>query len=208
MIDIRSWLPRAPQNDPSPSHHPKKSMTVHYQGTDVARDMSDAEAQLLIQSDAQYHINKDWGNGAHGGGLMYAIVIAPSGSVYQTRDLDAVLWHAGDPGANRDSTPVLVLCGPNTPPTMAQLRSLEQVLLGQTVYPHSYWSSTSCPGDELRQWLEYGGGDDMDYVTKEEFDAYKEDVRATLDAMKAIYNPMAAAYPKHQHDTTAPKPQL
>ena len=166
MIDLRPWLPREPENDPTPSHFPKSGMTIHYQGVDVARDMSDAEAQVLIESDALFHIRKEWAPGVYGGGLMYAIVIAPSGTTYQTRDLDAVLWHAGDAQGNSDTTPVLVLAGPNTPPTPAQYRSLGSVLMGQTTYPHSYWSATSCPGDALRQWLEYGTPeDDMDEET-------------------------------------------
>lgn len=171
--------------------------------------MSDAEAQILIRADAQYHINKDWGGGSYGGGLMYAIVIAPSGSVYQTRDLDAVLWHCGDAGGNQSSTPILVLCGPNSPPTDAQLDSLDEVLLGQTVYPHSYWSPTACPGNELRLWLEYGG----DEMTPEEFERRflemtTKHIAPTLDEMKKTYDPIAQKYPRHTHDTTVPKPQI
>ena len=45
-----------------------------------------------------------------------------------------------------------------------------------------------------------------DYVTREEFALYQENVRATLEAMKAAYDPIAAAYPQHAHDTTAPRP--
>ena len=52
-------------------------------------------------------------------------------------------------------------------------------------------------------------GEDMaEYVTKEEFATYQEDVRNTLDAMKRAYDPIAAQYPKHSHDTSVPKPQL
>ena len=219
MIDLRPWLPRAPENDPSPSHHPKSGYTVHYEGAEVARDMSDAEAQLLIQANAIFHIHKDWrskdeiaadpSHPVNGGGLMYAIAIAPSGSTYQTRDLDAILWHSDAANGNRNTTPVLVLCGPNTPPTTAQYRSLDEILLGQTAYPHSYWSPTECPGDALRYWLEYGGEEDE--MTKEEREAEfleftAKHIAPTIEAMKQSYDPVAAKYPIHSHDTYPPTP--
>lgn len=216
MIDLRQWLPRATENDPTPSHHPKSGYTVHYEGVDVARDMSDAEAQLLIQANAIYHINKDWNDDfpgqQGGGGLMYAIVIAPSGTAYQTRDLDSVLWHAGNYIGNRDTVAVLVLAGPNTPPTKAQYRTLGEVLEGKIVYPHSYWSSTACPGDPLRYWLEYGD-EEVEEMTKEErelefLEFLSKHVSPTINAMKSAYDPIAAQYPKHDHKTYSPSPQV
>lgn len=209
MIDLRPWLPRQPEYDPTPSRAPKTGYTVHYEGGDVSREMSDAEAQLLILSNAIFHINKDWNEeveGAqHGGGIMYAIVIAPSGTVYQTRDLDEILWHSGSFLGNQDTTPVMVLAGPNTPPTKAQYRSLREVLMHQIAYPHSYWSATQCPGDAIRYWMEYGDEeDDMEYVSRQEFEEYKQALEKQLKEQYVTKE----GHAKHDHKTYPPTPQI
>ena len=45
-----------------------------------------------------------------------------------------------------------------------------------------------------------------DYISRPEFEAYQQNVKETLDAIKAAYDPIASKYYTHSHDTTAPKP--
>lgn len=49
-----------------------------------------------IKAQANYHINKDWGGGARGDGLMYAFQVDNVGDVFITRDFEHVLWAVGD----------------------------------------------------------------------------------------------------------------
>lgn len=172
-IDLRPWLPRVPENDPQPQHQTKDSWTVHYQGSDVPRDLSDADAQLLIGADAREHIDRDWNDeypGTQGGGgVMYAYMIAPSGTVYQTRDEDSWLWHCGNEVGNKASVAIQVMCGPDTPPTPSQLDSLARLIATEPtwpVYPHKKWSPTQCPGSVLAAWTE--NPQEVD-VTQDEF---------------------------------------
>ena len=48
------------------------------------------------QAQARYHINKDWGGGARGDGLMYAIKVDNVGDVFICRDFEDVTWHVGN----------------------------------------------------------------------------------------------------------------
>ena len=185
VIDLRGELPTEPDNAPNPSRAPKDSFTVHYQGADVARDLTDEEAISLVWIDAYEHIRRDWSAeaGQQGGsGVMYVSMIAPSGTLLICRDEDEVLWHCGDPEGNRSSAPVQVICGPNTPPTPAQLATLGQVLATRptfTAFPHKWWSPTQCPGMRL-----------TDYVTSREWEddmdgeQVKDLIREMLDSVE------------------------
>ena len=186
MIDLRPWLPR--HKKVKAEQHAKDSWTVHYQGTNVPRDLSEADTQLLIKADAEYHIAKDWSEapGVQGGsGVMYHYMISPGGVVYITRDEADVLWHCGASG-NYTSRAVNVLCGPDDLPTKAQLRSLDGLISG-TVYPHSWWSQTACPGNPLRYWLEYGDPEeDLAFKDDPDAQAFKADTDNSILAIKEV----------------------
>jgi len=166
-VDLRKWLPRRKDNDPEPiGPYDKNSITVHYQGLEVLREMTDADAKQLVMSDALEHIHRDWSReipGVQGGGgVMYHLMIAPSGTVFQCRDLGDYLWHCGNEYGNIHSIAVQVMCGPTTPPTDAQFTSLDKLLDElmlkdprlRAIYPHQFWSPTSCPGHVLVTYVE------------------------------------------------------
>ena len=44
------------------------------------------------------------------------------------------------------------------------------------------------------------------YITREEFEAYQQNVRETIEAMKATYDEVATRFPRHIHETAVPKP--
>lgn len=167
VTDISSLLPRAPQNDDYRGQHLKHSITFHWEGPDAVPMMDDGQTVEWLKGIAQGHINKDWGNGQGGGGIMYHEVIAQSGNVFITRnDLD-ILWHAGNDAANLESHAILVVCSAQTPMTQKQIEGVIKrhqdfaTVAGGVIpaYPHSAWSATQCPGDNLRSLIaSWSGG--------------------------------------------------
>jgi hypothetical protein len=211
VIDIRAELPFDAANLPWPITSDKTSTTVHWPGGEFDVETDD-DARNLIHAFAQEHIRKDWASevpGVQGGaGLMYAEVIAPSGTVFITRDPDANLWHSNDPVGNTTSRPILVLCGADAAhaPTAAQLRSLRARILGLPTYPHSKWLNTQCPGAALRSFLA-GSMDVEEDMDRPTFDAWfrenyeKYEVAKTFDDIKAIQAKQA----HHKHQTGEPE---
>ncbi len=153
LVDLAGRLPTAPENAPVPATALKSSLTVHWLGGDFSRTASDDEARARLEAIARDHIARDWGNGQGGSGIMYHEAIAPSGTVFVLRDYTEVVWHAGSEDGNLHSRAVLVLCGPSTPATPAQLSALRRRFqdFGVRVYGHREWSATQCPGDQLME---------------------------------------------------------
>jgi hypothetical protein len=163
--DISAFLPRKPENDPSPPQDYKDSLTFHWEGADVLTARTDQEVQNAMVGIAIQHIAKQWAPGVYGGGIMYHEVIAPSGNTMNMRDYTDVLWHCGANEGNLHSRAILVYCSLATPPTANQLLAINkrrndfEVNAGHPLpaYPHSFWSPTQCPGDTIRMLLGYGG---------------------------------------------------
>lgn len=161
VIDIVDQLPRVPANDDWRGSHAKDKITFHWEGSDAIASMSDAQTVEWIKGIAQQHINKDWGNGNFGGGIMYHEVIAQSGTSFNTRFGLDILWHAGNDEANLTSRAILVVCSAATPMTEAQVNAViarQQAFAQQAggtipTYPHSAWSATACPGDQIRSLI-------------------------------------------------------
>lgn len=155
VVDIIGQLPTAPQNTPSPAEAKKNSVTVHWVGDSVQAGLTDDDMLSQITTIANEHINKDWGGGFGGSGIMYHEVIAPSGTVFMTRAYDDVLWHCGDYTGNLYSRAILVFCAADTPANEVQLFRLLQRKwdFKLPMHPHSFWSATQCPGDQLRAYI-------------------------------------------------------
>lgn len=177
VIDLRPFLPLATQNIPSPSHVAKNSNTVHWTGGHDTVT-TDEQAVAAIKRWHQEHINKNWAaSGYQGGaGLMYVEVLAPSGTVYLTRDPDAHTWHCSNDYGNKTSRAILVICDQDDLPTQAQFNSLEQRLTFPEVFPHQFWISTQCPGPQVLAHLATRGIDDM----------FTEADRAKLDRVYSL----------------------
>ena len=77
------------------------------------------------QAQANYHINKDWGNGAHGDGLMYHFRVDNIGDLYITRNPEEVLWQVGN---ENYSYVGYCLDGLNQQPTREQAHTVEMLL--------------------------------------------------------------------------------
>lgn len=158
IVDIRGILPFDSSNYAG-RWIPKISTTVHWPGTPVAPTMSDDDAIEMVKRFAQGHIDRDWSAlaGQQGGAsLMYHEVIAPSGTLFLTRDPADIVWHAEslnmfmDGQPNHTSHALMVLTDPRGP-TLEQVRTLRAVLPQRPnpVYGNREWMSTQCPGDAL-----------------------------------------------------------
>jgi hypothetical protein len=153
VVDLRGWLPAAPENRPSPATARKDRVTVHWLGGEFARNASDDDAAAYLHNIARDHIAKNWGAGFGGSGIMYHEAIGPTGTRFILRDFDEILWHANHNEANRLSHAELVMSGPGSPETDAQLAVLRVRLrdFSVPVFGHREWSSTACPGERLME---------------------------------------------------------
>lgn len=83
----------------------------------------DSLARIISQ--ANYHINKDWGGGSHGDGLMYHAQVDNVGDLYVTRDIEDVLWSVGDMNYS-----FMSICWHGTEgqdPTREQVESMQKI---------------------------------------------------------------------------------
>jgi len=82
-------------------------LTLHYNGPSVAAAGSPAGEIKQLQSDAQFHITKNWAeNGQpplHGQRIMYDLAVLSDGSAYVLGDPDDLLWHCGNQIGNARS---------------------------------------------------------------------------------------------------------
>lgn len=167
--DIRAALPLAPWNE-----HPTRSLAairiivVHWDGGPVTLP-AQYDPVAYYSTEALYHINKDWGGGSRGYGLMYHEKLSRDGQAWITRPDTDVVWAATQ--ANPFSYNLCVDANEYSAPTHAQMEALETrlaTLCGQygvarsQVYGHGeltqYGNSTSCPGPDLLELVrEYRG---------------------------------------------------
>lgn len=201
-IDVRGQLPFV--GNIYGTFSPKDSLTFHWNGPAVPED---ADPLAILRADATFHINKGWG------GISYHKAIWRDGTLYITRDMDAVLAACGNAVGNARSTHAQVMIGTGQSPTPQQWARMSELALAQpTVHPHGpFWSATECPGDEIRAWIAEGV-EDLDRATFNQW--FQEQYMATIDptirAMKDAYNPLVPlAHPKsHKHDSVVDQPPM
>lgn len=166
--DIRGILPRsgAPMHGPL-THRALGQITgiaVHWDAEERPHAY-DSIARYV--SEANYHINEDWGNGWHGDGLMYHFKIDNTGVIFYTRDVAEMVW------AVTDENPYYIsICldgGPGQQPTHEQAQALQD-LLNELCFNHPEFpasqadvrghqevpsNATQCPGTFMACVHEY-----------------------------------------------------
>lgn len=163
VIDIRDQLPRAAWS--IGTRAATTSLTWHYNGPPVPVDRQIGAGLIAqLQADAAWQRRPGWGGTIDGAdGLMYHLVFAADGVVYQTRDLDDLLWHCAHQDGNAHGLALHVPIGVGQAPTAPQLASLfrmSQYLRTRFAIPltrvlgHLEWKhATACPGPQLMQAL-------------------------------------------------------
>lgn len=163
VTDLRSVLPRRGQI----GFRPLKSISIIAIHHDADRRTHSYDSIARYRQQAFYHINKDWGGGYHGDGLMYAMRIDNVGELFITRDLEELLWHISDKnyvgvgicldgtlgdGCTREQAETLqkvldVLCY-QTP----EIPASQKNVLGHKEIPSN---NTACPGDYMDAVISY-----------------------------------------------------
>ena len=157
--DIIALLPVAPWNELKTRPVTDITMIVgHWDGGRIIPEGYDPIA--YYQSEAFYHIAKDWGGGAHGYGLMYHEVIDRSGKIWIVRPPEHVVW--AQTLANPFSYAIKLDATDGQPPTPAQMDAFRQrvdfnrgrfQISQDRVVGHGeltqYGNQTSCPGNDL-----------------------------------------------------------
>src|SRR5206468_4469340 len=68
VTDISGFLPRQPENDPTPSTFLHDSLTFHWEGSDPLTARTDEEVQNAMVGIAIQHIARQWAPGVYGFG--------------------------------------------------------------------------------------------------------------------------------------------
>lgn len=163
VADVRGQLPRSG----TWLRRPVSAIKILAGHHDAEPRPKDYDSLARYVGQARYHIQKDWGGGAHGDGLMYAWKVDNLGVIFVTRDLEDVLWSVGDQnyvtasycfdgttgeGCTREQIAaeqilleVLAFQCPEFPASQANVMGHQEVPGNQT----------SCPGDFLQSIYDY-----------------------------------------------------
>jgi hypothetical protein len=162
-IDIRHRLPR--RDWIVGIREATTSLTWHWNGPAVAPERQyGAGLMAQLRTDAEWQMHPGWGGTVKGAPhLMYHLVIAADGTVYQTADLHEILWHCAHADGNGHGLALHLPFGEGQQPTAAQRYSLlraSNMLRNHFSIPlvrilgHLEWKhATACPGPELMAQL-------------------------------------------------------
>lgn len=124
------------------------AITVHWPGggTNLTR-LRGAQVAALLRTWQAQHRNQGWAD------IGYNFLIDGGGTVWEGCGLFRGA-HAGSAIGNRVTVGVQLIYGTNEKPTLAQLVALAHLRLwllaravkARLLYPHSFWTSTACPG--------------------------------------------------------------
>jgi hypothetical protein len=115
-------------------------------------------------ADSNWQMRAGWGGTVNGAdGLMYHLVVASDGQVYQTRYIDALLWHCAQSEGNSRGLALHFPLGIGQLPTALQLasafrvsdllRARYQITLNRTLGHLEWKHATLCPGPNLMAHL-------------------------------------------------------
>lgn len=167
LLDLRARLPRAAWSIGT-RVGPPTSVTCHYNGPPVGNRTHDGEIAQIVY-DARFQMRPGALGARNGGdGLQYHFVVLSDGTLCQTRDTSAILWHCANVTGNTTSLAVHMPLGGDQDTTTAQWNAatrlcdvlLDQYKMGgrQLVRGHQEWSENQCPGPNimrrLRAWRE------------------------------------------------------
>lgn len=195
VLDVRDKLLRADFS--YGKRGPNTSITFHWNGGPVA---ADADPLEILKADARFHVQtRGWD------GISYHRAYWRDGTCYITRDWDDTLAASGDGMGNADSSHWQLMVGTGQSPTPEMLAAVARDLRAELevapldVFPHRYWSSTTCPGDELTEWVDRRAWTLKEgEMTREEQKALVREVLVedgypqTIVAMKEAYDPLVA----------------
>jgi hypothetical protein len=117
-----------------------------------------------LKIDCDWQMRPGWAGVPSGAdGLQYHYVVDAGGTVYQARDLDAVLWHCAHGEGNAHSIAIHLPLGGNqdaTPAQWAACNALCDDLIAryrmdgrEAVRGHFEWSQSACPGPHIKRRL-------------------------------------------------------
>jgi|GEM_PF-2973435 len=163
VVDIRHLLPRA--NWQIGTRTATTSLTWHWNGPPV--DPSRRSGAGLIKqliADSNWQMRKGWGGTKDGAPhLMYLLVIGADGTIYQTADVNEILWHCAQQDGNMRGLSLHFALGEGQEPTPLQLAAGFRVsdaarahfgISFERVVGHLEWRhATACPGPSLMQHL-------------------------------------------------------
>lgn len=142
-----------PVEAPGKAAEVRQGLAVHYNGPalDLVAKGHGACAPA-VKAMHNYHLSKSWS------GIGYAWLICPHGYVFEGRGFDRT--QAAQPGGNSSHQSVQFMIGGDEKLTADALRAWYQLRdflrsdgVGNEIKPHSDWTSTTCPGDYLRNLI-------------------------------------------------------
>lgn len=166
--DLRANLPQNPLWNGSTigTRAHTRFITLHYNGPAVPSHRQYGEGLMhQLDIDLDWQCQPGWSGVPLGAdGLQYHFVVGADGTVYRTRNENAMLWHCGNQTGNTQSLSVHFPIGDQQEPSgnmwtagldlIAYLREKYHVGRG-AVLGHLEWSSNECPGRLMPRIVEY-----------------------------------------------------
>lgn len=159
FVSRTTWAARKPKTKPSGDITPEKGGTaLHYEGVDVPLK-AHTECYKRVQQIQNFHMDtRGWND------IAYTALVCSHGYVFEGRGPGVRTAANGTDAGNQNYYAICWIGGPKeTFPEGARV-AIKQAIswlrveggAGKAVRPHSYFKSTSCPGDQIRHWLGAG----------------------------------------------------
>lgn len=135
-----------------------KGLAGHWNGPAMRLiGASDARCAEAVRSIQRFHqVTRGWND------IAYSFLVDPNGNIYEGRGWGTRTAAQGTTYGNTHYHAVMYLAGEGEPLTQAAKVGLKQVAdessrrYGGRFRPHSWFNSTTCPGNEMRRWIDSG----------------------------------------------------
>lgn len=158
MVTRSQWLARPPKAVTPLVPSQVRGVAVHYTAMDADRVEDHHDCAARVRGIQRFHMDsRGWND------IAYNYLVCQHGYVFEGRGRG--IRSAGQ-GTNDGNSGYYAVCflGADlpgrddvTPAGRDALGSLIRSLPHDDVQPHSYFHQTSCPGNELRGWIDVGG---------------------------------------------------
>ena len=135
-------------------------VAIHWFGSPKAASSHDGCAALL-RSVQRGHMNNPTEKYVD---IAYNHAVCPHGSAYELRGFDVQSGANGFGSANRSHAAIVYMAGTGDPfteeakPALAALiRAWQKKGAGADVKPHGFFTGSTCPGPDIRKWLDEKG---------------------------------------------------
>ncbi|HSK16003.1 MAG TPA: glucosaminidase domain-containing protein [Gaiellaceae bacterium] len=179
IVSRKKWGAAPPKGKTSRPPNTLDGVAVHWFGSPKAARSHDGCEALLRSVQASHLANTKEGYVD----IAYSHAVCPHGFAYELRGFGVQAGANGTTAANRSHAAIVYMAGDGdrfteeAKPVLAELIRLWQSKgAGLDVKPHGFFVGTTCPGPDIRKWIDQRG-----WKKKEKKDAQAQQLKPTKD---------------------------